>query len=896
MHATTTMVTEGKRITGLVGVMMIAVSLSTATAIVILYQTAFEQQRAHLVQSVHDQAKLMEAAARLDGTENQGRPGEPRGHTLLPITTAFDHHPDVSQLAEIDVARREGDEIVYLVRHGRHDVRHPRAVRFTSALAEPMRRAVSGQYGSMIGLDYRGVKVLAAYESVPALDVGVVAKIDLADIRAPFVRAAATVIGLALVLVTAGAVLFRRLTSPLVRHLTQTERRYERIFHGIPVPIWELDFSQAWEGLHDLRCSGISDMPRYLAENPDTVRRLMSRVVVTDANAATLRQFGARSKGQFDDWFARDLVPSAIHCATQQLQAIVQGREALLSGTIVSTALDGRELSVVLAVMIPQAEHGYESIPVSALDVTSAVQLRRREEELALILASAGEGIFGMDTEGRCTFVNRAALEMLGYRDQSELLGREMHSQIHHTCRDGTDVPREACPIHRSCRESTAAFLDNELLWRRDGTCFSADYRSYPMVRDGVVVGTVVTFTDVTERKEREAQLVHAQKMDVVGQLTGAIAHDFNNLLTVILTNLRVLEDKLGPAGDAEITEILDDATSAGKDGAALTRRLLAFSRMQPLEPQWMDLDIFIDHTCRFLRRVTGDDIELVVQRTDGPLPVHVDRQQLENVLLNLTINARDAMPNGGRLTITTRRHHIASDDTSSHDGLSPGKYVVVSVADTGVGMSTEAVRRAVEPFYSTKPMGKGSGLGLSTALGFAQQSGGDLTISSTPGEGTAVSLFLPEAATSATDGRTDEMSREAPAARGTVLVVEDNVRVRRLARRCLSSLGYRVLEAENAAVAVQVLEREPEVDLLFTDLVMPGDMDGRALARWVLEHRPEVKVLLTTGFQDEARAAQADEAALPLLTKPYTKDQLQQAIRDVLGERWPSVTEPHPG
>jgi CheY-like chemotaxis protein len=265
-------------------------------------------------------------------------------------------------------------------------------------------------------------------------------------------------------------------------------------------------------------------------------------------------------------------------------------------------------------------------------------------------------------------------------------------------------------------------------------------------------------------------------------------------------------------------------------------------------------------------------------------------------VLLNLIINARDAMPNGGTLTIEAKRLAVGADEAAEHGGLSPGAYVAVSIMDTGVGMSPEAARKAVEPFYSTKPMGKGSGLGLSTALGFAQQSGGGLTITSTPGHGTTVTLFLPQAEPASIDERASHETRDVSHAPGTVLVVEDEARVRKLAGRSLTSLGYKVLEAENAAVAVQLLEGEPEVDLLFTDLVMPGDMDGRALARWVLEHRPEVKVLLTTGFQDEVRASRADDQPLPLLAKPYTKDQLQQAIGDVLRERWPSVTEPHPG
>ena len=335
---------------------------------------------------------------------------------------------------------------------------------------------------------------------------------------------------------------------------------------------------------------------------------------------------------------------------------------------------------------------------------------------------------------------------------------------------------------------------------------------------------------------------------------------------------------------DAEIGEILDDAASAAGDAAGLTRRLLGFSRRQPLEPQWMDLDIFVEHTCRFLRRDAGEGIELVARRGDGPLPVRVDRQQLENTLLNLAINARDAMPGGGTLRIEARRQWVGAGASALHPQLPAGNYAVVSVADTGVGMSPEAVRRAVEPFYSTKPMGKGSGLGLSTALAFAQQSGGGLGIRSTPGRGTTVSLFLPEAESRAGDPGDTGAPRRASQGAATVLVVDDEQRMRRLARRTLTELGYQVLEAENAEAATRLLEQDVSVDLLFTDVVMPGELDGRALGRWARQRRPGLKVLLASGFPQPGPGEEAPDAeALPFLKKPYSPEQLQQAIQTLL-------------
>lgn len=863
--------------------MMAAVTVSTAVAITVLYRTGFEQVRTHLTQTAEDQAHLIDAVARFDETYSDGAPGASETATLSQIETAFKHYPSYGHVGEIAVAQLQGDQIVYLVTHGRMAGDQTVQIPFSSKLAEPMRRALFGDSGSMIGLDYRGVEVLAAYHAVPQLNAGVVVKVDLAELRAPYLRGAAMVIGLALVLVTLGTVLFLRITGPMVRHLTETEQRYQRIFRGAPVPIWELDISGVSQALGDLRLSGVADLRRHLVDHPQALRQLVGRVRIKEANAAALELFGARSGRQFMAWFERTLVPATRDLTADKLQALWEGREALLNQTIAVKTLDGRDLTVILSLVVPSAVDGYHSVPVSALDVTPNLNLRRREDELALILASTGEGIFGMDTGGTCTFVNQAALRILGYREEQELLGRDMHALIHPSCRLGSPRPSEDCPVLRACCQNTSVRLEDEALWRADGTSFPAEYNSYPMLRDGAIVGTVVTFTDITERKARDAQLVQSQKLEVVGQLTGAIAHDFNNLLAIILTNLHVLDEKLGDAPDAEIGELLDDAASAARDGASLTRRLLAFSRRQPLEPQWMDLDAFIHHTGLFLRRVTGEAIELVVQRDGGPLPVQVDRQQLENALLNLAINARDAMPEGGTLTLSARRASIGPEE-AARQGLSPGNYVVVSIADTGVGMSPEALRRAVEPFYSTKPIGKGSGLGLSTALGFAQQSGGDLSIRSAPGEGTTVSLFLPEAVPAGADVHPPPRLRPVSKGAATVLVVDDERRLRRLARRTLSELGYRVLEAEDAAAAARLLETDDSVDLLFTDVVMPGEIDGRTLGQWARLKRPGLRVLLTSGFtQQPADEDSSEGEPLPFLKKPYSREQLQEAVQTLL-------------
>ena len=882
---------ESKRIVWLILVMMVAVTLSTLVAITVLYDTSFEQLRLHLIQHVGDQIHLMEAAARDARSQARGDIRASENTTLAQIHNAFAPYPNIDHIVEITVARREGESIVYLVTHGRMTIRQVEPIPFTSDIAEPMRRALIGQSGSMVGLDYRGVRVLAAYQPLPLLHAGVVAKMDLADIHAPFIRGAVMVIGLALVLVSIGTVLFVRLTSPIVRHLTESEQRYQRLFGSVPVPIWDQDCTGVAKALQALRRSGITCLESYLAEHPEALSRLVDEVRVKEANAAALRLFAAHSDEEFITWFEQYFVPIACAgTASELLQSLWAGKEALLTRTLGIRTLDGRELTVLLSMVIPHAGYGYRSVPVAALDITADLKLSRREEELDLLLASTGEGLYGMDNRGRCIFINRAALQMLGFPDENALLGRDMHALMHPGCPDDGSSPSGDCPIYRACRQNAMVLLDDVELARTDRSRFSATYRSYPMLRDGTMVGTVVSFDDITERKERDAQHLHAQKLEVMGQLTGGIAHDFNNLLAIILTNLRMLTAQFAGELDPQTGELMEDTLSAAEDGAELTARLLAFSRRDARKPRQVEINTLLADYHKFLCSVTGNDIDLLVRRAEQPLSVVIDTQELANVILNLAINARDAMPNGGKLILEAGRQDFVDESSCGQFAMKAGSYVVIRVTDTGVGMSADILHRAIEPFFTTKPAGKGSGLGLSMAFSFAQQAGGGLRIESAPGQGTSVSLFLPEVRPvedACEESQTRRISDEIVSKAVTVLLVEDEPRTRRSARRLLAELGYRVLEAANANEAIHILEHDKDIDLLFTDLFMPGELDGRELGYWARRHRPELKVLLTSGqLPNPAGTSIPDAGMLPFIGKPYAQDQLQRTIQDLLSAR----------
>jgi two-component system cell cycle sensor histidine kinase/response regulator CckA len=417
--------------------------------------------------------------------------------------------------------------------------------------------------------------------------------------------------------------------------------------------------------------------------------------------------------------------------------------------------------------------------------------------------------------------------------------------------------------------------------YRKDGTFFWNELTISP-VRDkhGRVSHFVGIQHDITERKKKETQLLQAQKMEVVGRLTGGIAHDFNNLLTIILGNLRLLANEM--TGDAD--ELIDDALSAARDGAELTRRLLTLSRKQPLEVKRVDVNELINNIWRLLKRTLKENIELRTHGANDVPWVLVDPSQFENALLNLVINAQDAMPEGGTLIMETSCKYIGPDEPAGDSELAPGNYVMITVSDSGVGMSPEDAARAIEPFFTTKDNGQGTGWGLSIVYGFARQSGGDLLIRSALGKGTKVSVLLPEAGRDIKQDDAQPTTQSLPGGAETILLVEDQSRVRKLAKRSLSELGYRVLEAEDGATAMKVFEAQTAVDLLFSDIVMPGDMNGRTLARWALQRRPRVKVLLTTGFSEqEASKRSMANGDFPLLRKPYTEEKLARAVRAVL-------------
>ncbi len=489
--------------------------------------------------------------------------------------------------------------------------------------------------------------------------------------------------------------------------------------------------------------------------------------------------------------------------------------------------------------------------------------------------------VYLLDPCGKITNWNVGGERIKGY-GADEVIGR--HFSMFYTDEDcSSGLPARVLAI--AAREGR--FEGEGWRVRKDGSRFWAS-AIVDAIHDsqGKLIGFAKITRDLTEKKKAEAALeqtraalAQSQKMEAVGQLTGGIAHDFNNLLTVITNALDLLA---GPSRDtAYRRRIIESAQRAAERGAKLTQQLLAFARRQPLHPATHNINSLIGGFEAVLRRACPEPVEFEMDLLAVPLAAKIDAPQFETSLLNLVLNARDAMRNGGKLRIVTRLESIASDRARAMSDIAPGDYVAVSVGDSGDGMPPRVLERAFEPFFTTKEVGKGSGLGLSQVYGFVMQSGGHVAIKSEPGRGTTVTLYLP--AVDVPGDHPRKASAERPPPIGKVLVVEDDPEVLDVAVETLRLLGYDVLTAADAGAALAILRREAGVDILFSDIVMPGGMDGVELARAASHLRPELRILLASGYPMPALSATGrnnGHREFAYLSKPYRSSELANALR----------------
>ena len=501
-----------------------------------------------------------------------------------------------------------------------------------------------------------------------------------------------------------------------------------------------------------------------------------------------------------------------------------------------------------------------------------AESMDRLQRQNALLLDSIGDGIVGLDRDARVVFSNPAAASLLGI-PIAELAGQPFASLLQ---RGG---PRaDPCLVQQSLADGRVHLAADDAFTRRDGRSFPVESVTTPIVDGGRIVGAVVALRDATERRRLEEELRQAQKMEAVGQLAGGVAHDFNNLLTAIITCARMVEDALPPGHPAlpDVAEILSSADRA----AQLTRQLLAFGRRQRLAPRSLDLRESVTGMERMLRRILGETISLDVSVPPEPVVILADPGQIEMVVLNLAVNARDAMASGGRLSISVGTAEAADPGFAGAEGLLPGPLAQLVVRDSGAGMDGETQERIFEPFFTTKPSGKGTGLGLATVYGIVKQSGGAIEVRSAPGAGAEFRVLLP-----LSDGAVQPVA-PAPApvvgGRERILVLEDDGVLRSLVSRALASAGYRVSEASRPSAALARLA-EGDFDLVVTDLVLPEE-NGWSFFRRAAARRPGLRVLLMSGFSAAPeQGLNSVPRDVPFLPKPFAPHDLLARVRQTL-------------
>lgn len=631
--------------------------------------------------------------------------------------------------------------------------------------------------------------------------------------------------------------------------------------------------------------------------------------------------------------------------------------------------------------------------------------LEESKEDYALLLNSTAEAIYGLDLNGNCTFCNPASLRLLGYTATTDLLGKKMHDLIHHTRADGSTYVDHDCAIYVAVREGKASHITNEVFWRADGSSFPAEYWSYPMYKNGELVGAVVTFLDISERKkaeralreseekyrklfqnamygvflakpdgslsdvnpalvemlgyaskeelltknverdvyenpaERQAiiktatpekrvegievnwlrkdgttipvrisgaamvddngdvqyeviveniaerkkleqQYLQSQKMEIVGLLAGGISHDFNNLLGVILGNADLLLDNATPNQQRQLEAI----KKAGRSAAHLIRQLLAFSRKQVLHPALLNLNVVVTDVGKMLQRIIGEDVRIVTDLDTGIGAIRADRGQIEQILLNLATNARDAMPSGGTFTIRTENAELRAQDLARYPYVRPGAYLHLRISDTGAGMSEEVRTRVFEPFFTTKEKGRGTGLGLATVYGIVKQSGGYIWVDSKVGSGTTFDIYLPRLEGEVPPDALNLQARgEYPRGTETVLILEDDDSLRQVTCEFLIASGYTVLQASRGDIALDLaMQYKGAIPLVISDVVLP-EMSGPTAVSRLQKFHPEMQALYVSGYAEVPVAQQLIAEGAAFLQKPLSRTDMLGKIDGML-------------
>ena len=819
------------------------------TSIFTLYRVALDESRTRLIETAESQARLIEAVARFDKEFSTTTPhGDAFAATISQIREAHEGSKGTSQSGEFTLAKREGDNIVFLLNHLHQGIKQLQPVSFSEKQAEPMRRALQGESGTMIGLDYRGEIVLAAYEPVAELELGIVAKIDLAEVRAPFVRAGFMVGGLATCLILLGAWLFVAITRPMIRQVEESEERFRRAIVDAPVPIMihtddgmVLQVNKAWTKLTGY----------------------------THSDIPTIKKWTAKAYGK-----QKDDVRSIIKGLYKQTRSIHEGEFTVNTNTGGSRIWD---FSSGPLGKLPDGRHAVISL---AMDVTTRKEAEEKVRILSSSVEQASEPIVITDLCGTIEYTNPAFSKITGY-SREEAIGQ--NPRMLNSGQQDAAFYLEMWDALTSGQAWQGRIVDR----KKDGSLYPAMLTISPIFNEkGEATNYVGSQQDLSIHEKYEQEIQQTEKMEAIGTLVGGIAHEFNNALAGITGNVYLAKQKTLQLPD--VTEKLDIIEALSFKSAELITALLSFARKGIVQKAHFEINYFLRENIKMWRTSLPKNINLNADIEIQPITINGDMSLLQQVLMHVINNSRDALYKAEKPAISIKLEAFPanSEFRDTHPQCKSESYACISISDNGIGIKSSALPHVFEPFFTTKEVGKGTGLGLAMAYGTMQTHGGVIEVKSSEGEGTLVRMCLPLIGF---DDEEDHTTKEATISRGqgeTILLVDDESDFVAVGKKILENLNYKVLTASNGQEAIDIFNQNRGiVDLLLIDVVMPV-MNGIDAVKHLHEIVPELKVIFTTGYDREDLRKYENMDAASIILKPFKIIALSNLLRNELDKQ----------